>query len=116
MSPKRPPHLFRPPVTKEWDPTDTQTLERSIDLAQETQWRRSSVDQLKAIAATLGEVRDLARTNEAGLTIKASKQELTELVGQVALLTERVSTLKHVTWGVLVVFVIAILLQKKGIL
>lgn len=116
MNPKRPPRVVPVPVASEWRPEDTQTLERRIDIAQETEWRRSVVDQLTGMAKTLGEVRDTGRTNETTLEVKASKTELGELAGEVKLLTERVGTLKHVTWGVLVVFLITVLLEKKGIL
>ena len=116
MSPKRPPRIAPVPVAREWRPEDTQTLERRIDIAQEVEWRRGVVDQMTGMAKTLGEVRDTSRSNESTLQIKASKTELGELAGEVKLLTERVSTLKHVTWGVLVVFLITVLLEKKGIL
>lgn len=116
MSPKRPPVPLERLRVKEWSPHDTQSLRQRIDLAQETEWRRDSADQIEAIAKTLGEVRDLGRTTAASVDVKASKQELATLEGKVELLAERVGTLKHVTWGVLVVFVIAVLLEKKGLL
>lgn len=116
MSPKRPPVPLTPLRRQEWSPNDTQSLERRIDLAHETEWRHDTVDQIKAIAKTLGEVRDLARTNESTLEAKASRTELEHLTGEVKLLTERVGTLKHVTWGVLVVVAIAAIAQKKGLL
>jgi hypothetical protein len=116
VSPKRPPSklaTIRPP---EWNPNDTQALRVKIDLAQETEWRRTVADQIEAIAKTLGDVRDTAREAQTDANDKAGKTQLTELSGKVDLLTERVGTLKHVTWGVLVVFVIAVLLEKKGML
>lgn len=119
MSPRRPPSklaTIRPVEPQEWSPNDTQRLSLRIDLAQEREWRHDVADQVQAIAKTLAEVRDTGRTNETSIASKASKQELTELVGKIDLLAERVGTLKHVTWGVLVVFVIAVLLEKKGIL
>jgi hypothetical protein len=86
MSPKRPPRIVPVPVTKEWDPTDTQTLERRIDLAQETEWRRSTVDQIKAIAETLKEVRDTAREAKASLEFKAAKSEVATIDTKVQLI------------------------------
>jgi len=116
MSPKRAPARDRPPVTKEWSANDTQALRCRVDLAQETEWRRSVAHEMESIAETLETVRDLARGSDTTLETKASKEMLTELTGKVNLLAERVGTLKHVTWGVLVVFVVAVLLEKKGLL
>lgn len=116
MSPKRPPARERPPVTKEWDPTDTQSLRVGIDLASETRWRHDVVSKLEPMAATLAEVRDLARETDVALAYKASKEALAEQAGRIELLTNNVRWLRWLTLGVLVVGVLEKLAEKKGIL
>lgn len=116
MSPKRPPTRERPPVVKEWSPNDSQALRVRVDLAQETEWRRGVIDQIEPIAKTLGEVRDLARTNEWELTAKASKADLSSLDKRISNLATNVRWLRYLTIGVLVIGVLEKLAEKKGML
>ena len=114
MSSKRPPSIAPRLPRSEWRPEDTQTLERRIDLAQETEWRRSVVDQLTNMAKTLGDVRDTARAAEAGHEHKASKSELSELAGKVAVVANSIFWLRLITAGVLLTFVVETLAEFRG--
>jgi hypothetical protein len=77
MNAKRPARIYYSPTgQKEWSPTDTQSLRVKVDLANETAWRRSTVDQIENMAETLSDVRDTAREAKADLNHKASKTEL----------------------------------------
>lgn len=116
MSPKRPPvPLARQPVT-DWDPTDTQTLERKVHLAQETAWRVSTVDQFTKLGVTLVEVRDCALKSETLLESKSSKAELAALQGQVAVVANSIFWLRIITVGVLlaVALDIVVALRRGG--
>jgi hypothetical protein len=108
----------RPPVTKAWNPEDTQTLSVGIDLKKETQWRRDVVDQLQPLAETLGQVRDLGLKTAADVALKASTESvnlaLEKAKSEVAVLTNNVRWLRWLTLGVLVVGILEKLAEKKG--
>jgi hypothetical protein len=113
---KRPPRV-RPPVpVNEWNPGDTGVLDRPVELAREVDWRRGVMDQLKPMAETLGEVRDLARETDAALEHKASKELVKDLGTRVDLLTNNVRWLRYLTLGVLVVGILEKLAEKRGML
>ena len=117
MNAKRPASVAPRLARSEWRPEDTQTLERRIDIAQEQEWRRSVVDQLTQMAGTLGETRDLARTNETNLDAKASKMELAAQAARIDVLTSELATLKKIVFYLApIVLIGAGILEHKGIL